>query len=251
MKFWNFIKSKQFVINFGLMLAITFAILFVVYQSLNVYTRHGTSIDVPDLTGLSIEELEDVADKHDFEFIIIDSIYNPEKVKGTVISQNPLPGSGVKKGRKIYITIIAYTPEMVEMPNLKDLTSRQATAMLETYGLKIGKITYVPDIGKTVLEQRYNGRVISPGDKIEKASSIDLKIGEGESHDKAFVPDLIGLSRKNARVAINEAGLNLGAEIFDNENDTSNVVVYKQSPSYSRESEASLGSDVDIWMRRE
>lgn len=251
MKFWKFIKSKQFWINFGMMLGITFILLFIVYQSLNIYTRHGTSIDVPDFTGLSVEELEDVSNKHDFEFIIVDSIYNPEKVKGTVISQNPLPGASVKKGRKIYITIIAYTPEMVEMPNLKDLTSRQATAMLETYGLKIGKIRYVPDVGKTVLEQRYNGRVISPGDKIEKASSIDLTIGKGESHDKAFVPDLIGLSRENARIAINEAGLNVGAEIFDNKNDTINVIVYKQIPSFSRNSETPLGSDVDIWMRRE
>jgi beta-lactam-binding protein with PASTA domain len=251
MKFWKFIKSKPFWMHIGIITGITLLVLVVVFQSLKLYTRHGTAISVPDLTGLTEQELDDFVDEHDFEFIIIDSVYNPEKVKGSVISQNPLPGAKVKKGRKIYLTIIAYTPEMVEMPNLKDLTSRQATAMLETYGLKVGTIKFVPDIGKTVLEQRFNGRVISPGDKVEKASSIDLTIGEGESEDKAFIPDLMGLSRDNARIAINETGLNIGAEIFDNPKDTVNVVVYKQRPSYSKESEAKLGSDIDIWLRRE
>lgn len=150
MKFWKFIKTKRFWIHLGIITGITVLVLVVVFQSLKLYTRHGTAISVPDLTGLTEQELEDFVDEHDFEFIVIDSVYNPEKVKGSVISQNPLPGAEVKKGRKIYLTIIAYTPEMVEMPNLKDLTSRQATAMLETYGLKVGNINFVPDIGKTV-----------------------------------------------------------------------------------------------------
>jgi hypothetical protein len=47
-------------------------------------------------------------------------------------------------------------------------------------GLEEGTITYV-NLGKDmVLEMRYKGRNIKPGDKVLKSSKIDLVLGDGK-----------------------------------------------------------------------
>jgi adenylate kinase len=65
------------------------------------------------------------------------------------------------------------------MPNLQDLSLRQATLLLETYGIKIGSVVTVPSVGKAVVEQYYKGRRIAPGEKIPQWSTIMLEVGDG------------------------------------------------------------------------
>ena len=118
---------------------------------------------------------KDLADDNHLEYIIADSIYDATKTKGMVLAQDPLPGTKVKKYRKVYITVIANMPERVKMPNLVDLTLRQAIAMLETYGLKVGKLSYIPDIAEnSVLKQNLNGKALNPETMVDKGSKIDL-----------------------------------------------------------------------------
>lgn len=232
----------------GLSIVVTIILLWVTLRLLDIYTRHGQAIDVPDFRGKNISELEDFASDNSLDYLIIDSLYDYNLPKGTVALQDPVPGSKVKKGRKVYLTVVALRPEMVSMPNLLDLTLRQAGAMLETYGLKVGKLTYVPDIAhNAVLKQKYMGKTIKEGVLLEKGSKIDLVLGQGENSGNASVPDLTGKSQSQAMKILQEASLNLGAEVFDDGNDTSRVRIYKQRPAPG--SSASFGGQVDLWYK--
>jgi succinyl-CoA synthetase beta subunit len=52
---------------------------------------------------------------------------------------------------------------------------------LKALGLEEGTITYVPNLGKDmVLEMRYKGRNVKVGDRVLKASKIDLVLGDGK-----------------------------------------------------------------------
>ncbi len=62
---------------------------------------------------------------------VIDSVYTSLVPRGCVAEQNPKPGFKVKKWRNIALTINAFSPEMVAMPNLVDLPLRQAIALIE------------------------------------------------------------------------------------------------------------------------
>ncbi|MEI6123261.1 MAG: PASTA domain-containing protein [Bacteroidota bacterium] len=215
---------------------------------LNVYTRHNTSIVVPDFKGISLDKIEDFASDNGLDYMIIDSIYDYSLAKGTVALQDPLPGTKVKKNRKIYLTVVALNPEQVSMPNLNDLTLRQASAMLETYGLKIGNLTYIPDIAhNAVLHQKYKGAEIKEGVLIEKGSEIDLVLGKGEENETSHVPDLIGKKQGQALELLQEASLNMGNEIFLDGNDTTSSKIYKQNPSPN--STIQFGGVVDVWYR--
>ncbi len=247
MSVFKFIKSKHFWKHLGLIILVFGILLWLTFKFLNFYTFHGQSIEVPDLSGFTLEEVKEMEESKPYRFEVVDSVYDNTKTPGSITGQIPLPGSNVKKGRKIYLTIIALLPEKTILPNLIDFSARQAVALLETHGLKVGRIEYVPDIGRTVLKAKRKGKVIPWGSEINKGEKIDLVIGKGKGDGEAYIPNLIGESREDAINMINDAGLNLGAEIFADKNDTINVFVVRQNPAYKKESKLNLGETIDLW----
>jgi beta-lactam-binding protein with PASTA domain len=248
----KFFKSKTFFILLGLSVVVTILLIWIATLFLGVLTKHGDDITVPDLTGLKMDELRSYLGDRHLDYLIIDSVYNSNGKKGTVIGQDPYPNSKVKSGRRIYVTVIAKLPEHTTMPDLKDLTLRQSIAVLETYGLKVGKLQYVPDIARNaVLKQSYKGRAVESGAILEKGSVIDLVLGRGEKNEKTTIPDLRGMTRNDAIKMINEYSLNIGAENFEDGADTANARVYSQSPAYSQKSSTNLGSAVQLWYKSE
>lgn len=243
----GFIKSGYFWRNFALMIILGIILIWVTLFILKLYTFHGQSIEVPDFVGKTMMEINETRESRHYNFIVVDSVYDNSKTPGSVTSQLPLPGSHVKKGRSVYLTLIAFTPEKTKLPNLIDLTARQSSALLESHGLKVGRIEYVPDVGKTVLKAKYKGQVIQWGHVLNKGEKIDLVIGRGKGEGKVYVPKLVGKTRDKARLAINDAGLNVGAEVFMNPDDTINVRVVKQNPRYSEKAEINLGQSIDLW----
>lgn len=251
MDFLRFLKSKTFFKNLTAMTVLTFILIFIAIKMLSWFTKHGQSITLPDFTGLYPDEIFESKQYRNFDFIIIDSVYDETKEKGSIAAQDPLPESKVKNGRKIYLTILSILPEQVTMPDLTDLTLRQATAILETYGLKIASLKFIPDIGATVIEQRYRGNKIESGEKITKGSKIELLVGSGLSDEKVAVPLLIGKKRQEAITILHSAGLNVGSENYMDGNDTLKIRVFKQSPRPSTVPYKNMGESVDIWYRSE
>ncbi|PLW92001.1 MAG: penicillin-binding protein [Marinilabiliales bacterium] len=247
MSVWKFIKSIHFWKHLGLIILSFGVLLWLTLQFLNLYTFHGQSIEVPDFTGYTVQEVENMEESKHYRFEVVDSVYDNTKIPGSIVSQLPLPGSNVKKGRQVYITIIALLPEKTTLPNLIDFSERQAIALLETHGLKVGRLEYVPDIGQTVLRAKYNGKVIPWGTEINKGEKIDLVIGRGRGDADTYIPNVMGELRRDAIRKINDAGLNVGAEIFAHPDDTVNVYVTRQNPPYREDAEIGLGETIDLW----
>ena len=246
----DFLKSRVFFRHFLVSILITVVLLFAVFQILAVYTFHGREVKVPDFTGMTLTELRGSATYSDFDFVVVDSVYDPQKEKGTIVTQDPLPNSKVKQHRKLYLTVIASVPEKVSMPDLKDLTLRQAIATLQTYGLQIGRMEYVPDIGtNAVLKQMYKGREVRPGTMMEKGATIDLVLGSGMGGNRIHIPFLIGMTRSAVLSLLSADSLYMGAEIYMDTKDTVNARVYKQSPAYSPGLSLNIGQSIDIWFK--
>ncbi len=250
MSFFKILKSKRFLTNLAAIIVLTIIVIWGILKFLDFYTLHGKFITVPDFTGLTEDDLDKFSSDRYLKYIIVDSIHDNSKEKGSVIAQDPLPNTKVKDNRKIYLTIVAKQPEKVDMPNLVDLTLRQATATLEIYGLRLGALEYIPDIAKNaVLKQKYKGEIIVPETRIEKGSIIDLILGEGLKHEKTKVPFLLGMTREEAIKNLKESSLNIGSEIFKNIDDTANARVYKQKPACYKNNYLYLGQSIDLWYK--
>lgn len=247
-----FLTNKKFYINIAIILVLIVVIIFGTLKALDIFTRHGEAINVPDFRGLYYEELGDNPEFENFKFEIMDSIYDITKEKGSIIAQDPRVNAKVKSGRTVYLTVISQNPEKVEMPNLKDLTLRNAKSLLESYGLKIEGISYVPDIAKNaVVEQKYRGSIIEEGTKIKKGSSIHLVLGLGKSKELLSVPMLIGLNRQEALEELYSASLNIGEEIFEDSGDSTKLRIYRQQPFYSEKKILKYGDKIDVWYKSE
>ncbi len=249
----NFILSKTFLKNLALAAVIAVGIIMMTLIWLNFYTRHGQSRAVPGFIGLTMEQTRKLAKKNKVLYQVIDSVYTSDVPRGCIAEQSPKAGFRAKKWRNIMLTINAFNPEMVAMPNLVDLPKRQAIALIESAGLEMGTPRYVPDISiDVVIKQLYNGREIQGGDSLQKGSVIDLILGKGLSNQRTSVPDLVGMNIQDAKNRILGASLTLVTSIYDNTittgQDSLKAFVYKQNPDYNPDATLQLGSSIYLWL---
>lgn len=178
----KFLTSSTFFKNlfFALVIVILFLVVFVKF--LDFSTNHGEEIKVPDLSKMKLEIAEEKLDEEGLEVFLLDTVeFKPEFPPYTIVEQDPIAGSKVKSGRKIYVKLNAGGYAMVTFPDLKNKTFRQATNALRALGLVEGELKYVPDLAKDiVLEVSYNGRPVKAGDKLMKNSKIDFVLGDGK-----------------------------------------------------------------------
>jgi len=249
----EFIRSKLFFRHLGLAVAIVVASVMLLLIWMNFYTRHGQARPVPSFIGLTMEQTENLAKESRLRYQVIDSIYSTAVPLGCIADQNPKPGFKVKKWRNIVLTINAFQPEMVAMPNLINLPKRQAILLVESSGLEIGQLKYQPDLSiDVVIDQHYNGRKIDDGDSLQKGSVVDLVLGKGLSNQRTRVPYLVGMRLDPSRNRILASSLNLGTFVYDNtitnSSDTLKAFVYKQNPEYKPDATLQLGSSMYLWL---
>ncbi len=178
----DYLKSRVFFTQVLAALAILFVLGYLFMHWLTFTTDHDHEITVPNLAKLTQEQVEKKLDELDLDYVLLDSVdYNKDYPKFSVVEQDPLPGAKVKVGRKVYIKINASGFSSVRIPDLIQKTYREAVPTLKALGLEEGTITYIPNLGKDmVLEMRFKGRNLKVGDRVLKASKIDLVLGDGK-----------------------------------------------------------------------
>ncbi|MBQ8760787.1 MAG: PASTA domain-containing protein [Bacteroidales bacterium] len=249
MKAFKFLTKGAFYLNLLIIIALVIIIIEVAFFSLKGYTRHGEEILVPDFIGLNCDSiLEKYSD--DFNFIMLDSVYTRTLPEGSLFQQDPHPNSKVKKGRNLYYVKVSEAPEKVAMPNLRNLSLRQAMVLLKANGLKVAELKFVNHFAKNaVVDQMFNGEIIEPGTEIIKGSELKLLVGYGVDDKKTHLPNLLTMKKENVKNSVIEASLNLGKEIFDDYDEDDNYRVYKMDPAYDIETLVKLGSKVNVRYR--
>ena len=182
MNFFRFFFSKLFLWQLLWASLVVVLVVGLSFWGLNRYTQHGETIQVPDVEALSLETVSTVFEQQELRYEVLDSAkFNPAYPPYAVIEQYPTAGSDVKRGRKIYLTINPSGYRKLSVPNVIQITKRNAETRLTAVGFEMGKITYRNNIGKDmVLEIRYQGKKIEPGIILPKTSKIDLVLGNGK-----------------------------------------------------------------------
>ena len=131
----------------------------------------------------------------------------------------------------------------VGVPNLYGLNEAQATALLLSKGLELGKVTYSPaqeDAGK-IIRQQY-----SPYEKVPLGSSVDITVSLGAQTQQKNVPDLYGLTTEEAAQKLSEVGLVLG-NIYSVSSGAPKGTVVTQAPVAGTPITSSITS-VDVYI---
>lgn len=251
-KVFSYIRNHFLIRNLLLLVCSILVFTFIVNVLLSLFTRHGQRYDVPDFVGLSYDQAVKRGKDADLKFEILDSLYMPKEEPGVVLDQNPKPGAGVKSGRKIFLVVNAFRPKMDVIPYVTGFSLRQAKNMLESKGFEIEKLIYRNDIAtNNVLQESYRDQTISQGSQIkaELGSGITLTVGVNIESPLPLVTNVCGMTLREAKSRLWEAGLNIGNVKLDageNPKDDNNLLVYKQlPPSHTR---ADYGQRVNLYL---
>ena len=220
---------------------------------LNLVTQHNREITVPDFSNMSVTEAEYAAAEAGMRVEVTDSVFVKRMKRGAVYRQNPAPGSKVKNGRRVVLTINAVNAKKVTMPNLVGLSLRQAKAELMSRGLVLDRLVYVQDMAtNNVLRQLMGNREIEPGTMVDSESRVELVLGLNDLDNKAYVPDLTGLKNLSAVEAVFDHSLNVKGLKFDDTvkdyDDSLNAMVYRQMPEPSDSISVAMGEEVMLYL---
>lgn len=178
--FLKFMVTNIVVRNLLLMLFVGGAFVYGVLSWLDNYTMHNQAIIVPELKGMQVEEVGPILNQKDLRYQVVDSVFAKGVPPGAIVDQIPHALAKVKKNRIVFLTVNAKTAHVVELPNILEISQRQAVASLRAIGFRVDSITYVDyEYRDLVLKVEYNQREVVAGHKLPHGSSLILEVGNG------------------------------------------------------------------------
>ncbi len=253
---FKFITHRPFWLNLLVVIALVIFIIFGFLQLLGSITKHGEYLTVPKVINLKTSDAIKLLESKGFEVEIQDSVYTDTAKNGVVLKQLPDANSTVKVNRMVMLIVNRVTPPLVDMPALVGKSKGYAIEILTRSHLKLGDTSFRPDfmLG-SVLEQSINGNIIQPGAKIPWGSKINLVLGGGLEDMRIPVPNITGITYREAKLVLGENGIGLGALIMEpGVKDTLGAYIIKQNPPKFDEENKLLyiqsGQVMDIWLSK-
>lgn len=184
------IKSP-IVVNLLLAIILTIAIIIGTLQWLDHYTLHNEAVVVPDVKGLTLDEADEFFKNSKLRYNVVDSVFSKDVAPGAIVELVPVAGSKVKENRIVFVTINAQTSQIGKIPEIQDLSFRQAYALLRSIGFSSVEIEYVAGEYKDLaVAVELNQRPLSKGEYVPLNAPLTLKISSG---DPNMQPDSLSL----------------------------------------------------------
>jgi serine/threonine-protein kinase len=171
----------------------------------------GPVVTVPDLRGRSLAQARRAANRLELQLERGAALAHPEVPSGAVLAQSPLPGEEVVPGEVIRV-ILSAGRDRRPIPNVEGLDSARARRLLQETGFQVAVVARE--------DSRPPGQVLgvrpTVGTSLELPAAVQLVVSSGPAPvPQVSVPSLLDLPEPAARVALQEAGLRLGAVLYD------------------------------------
>lgn len=229
---FKFITDKPLWVNIVAGLSIILILILLFFGSLDWLTNYGKSEKVPSVLGVQVAAAQKMLEDKGFDVVIQDSVFVDTAAKESVIRQTPDADEVVKQGRTVYLTINRVIPPQIELPNLAGFSIKSAEMYLQSLGLKLGAVSYKPDIAKNaVLEMIMNGSTVQPGTKVPLGSMIGFVLGSGVGESEIDVPYIVGKTLNDARAYLSTLNINIGSVlVIGSIKDSGSAYIVKQIP---------------------
>ncbi|MEE9554423.1 MAG: PASTA domain-containing protein, partial [candidate division Zixibacteria bacterium] len=189
---------------FGGLLIIALIMNFIVMP---LMVREGSETRVPDIVDLTLRAAEAKLQEAGLGTIKGNEEFDPERPKGSVISQRPEGGSIVKKGRRVILTISKGSASAT-VPKIEGYSLREARFLLEKEGLQPGGIIWLTD------DTKPDGVIISTvpsdGTVMKLNAEVELLVNRRETDIMVTVPVLVGLDLELAKIIAEDNFLLVG-----------------------------------------
>jgi beta-lactam-binding protein with PASTA domain len=254
-----FVTTKLFIKQVGLLILCYLLLIGGTLLYLDIRTHHGEKIAVPNIVGKHIDDIEELLEESELDYIVLDSIYRPDVREGTIIKQNPEPTSRTKvfvKSSRIVEISLSKKINYVVVPDLLHKSKRYAESILKNRGLKFQfSFKISPNNIDAVISQKVKGRRIREGEKVPYGTVIHLIIGKASKEDPFEVPDLYGMTYTQADSVVYElpsVSLIIGDCVgCKTKKDTLRARISSQTPEFFKGNVRPPGSDIVIFLEKD
>jgi serine/threonine-protein kinase len=158
---------------------------------------------VPDLIGMSEKLAEDRCADAGLNLMVVGNRYSDDVPEGYIIEQDPASDERLKSGRAIRI-VLSSGHRMEIVPDLIDKSFRQAELLIESAGLRRGRVVRVFD------HEKGQNLVIStspaPGAEVPRSSPVDILLAMRGEPSEYLMPDLVGMDLPFVKARLERMG---------------------------------------------
>jgi serine/threonine-protein kinase len=247
-------KYKALAIIAAIVAAVLIAYFFVYPAIAKLTGKTAEVLKVENVVGESEEDARKALEAQGYRVEIGEGEYNDDLVKGYVTRQEPEAGTELKEGETVTLHLSegpeetpddnsGDNPEPVtaEVPDLIGKSRASAEYAIQNAGFNLGEIT-LEDSDKPV--DQVIAQSPKAGKSLEKDSAIDITISQGSKVKEVKMPELMGLTLKKAKSALEKVGL-----VIDSA-DEEYSDVYKKGTvmwqQYKKNTKLSEGQTVDV-----
>jgi serine/threonine-protein kinase len=160
---------------------------------------------VPRVLDRPSDEARTRIEKLGFKVRLDDPEPHPKAARGTVVWQDPAPGTVAPAGTTVHL-VPSDGPASLPVPDVIGLEESQARSIVQAGGLAATQSDSIPgaaDRGVVIATRPGTGVGRDPG------SEVVLVVSSGPA--EISVPDVVGMSSQQARERLQAAGLAIGA----------------------------------------
>lgn len=206
-----FLKLAIFILIAGITLAVVMDLLV-----MPAYTNYNEGLTVPDVTKLSLEQAGENLEETGLRYEILERRSHTAYPANFIIDQEPAARSIVKPNRKVYLTVNTDVTPQTVVPNVVNMSLRNAEIQLENHGLTVGTRSYETSrFRNTILRQS-----AAAGDTVSRGTVVNLAVSDGLGSRIVAVPDVMGLRLSEAQQQLINAGLRVDEIKFRPAQDT-------------------------------
>ncbi|MFJ8026601.1 Stk1 family PASTA domain-containing Ser/Thr kinase [Streptomyces sp. NPDC096311] len=193
-------------------------------DTINLVVSTGApKVVVPGVTGQSLDDAKAKLEGDGYNFEVKTQTQVSTEDPNTVLDQDPKLGAEVQKGSTITLTI-AKAAEKATVPDVAGKSCEEAKALMTANNL-VGNCTDI-DVTDPNQADKVVSTVPAIGSSADKNSSVNIQVGKAQNQ-QVTVPTLTQMSLKDAKKAIQNAGLTVG-NITGSQDD--NAIVFNQDP---------------------
>ena len=230
---------------------------FVLKASLGLYTSHGQSVALPNFVDMPRAEAAEVADDLGLSIKFEKGAFDPNRSAGLVVLQHPKAGSGVKKNRSVYLTVLSDEAPLIKLPGLVgNYDYTQYTNRLEKIAdvrAKIREQVYDPKQEEnTILHFFYGDQKITDADlksgvKVPQGSELEFVVTIRQTGE-VKVPDMRCKRFGMAEFLLDSSDLLVG-EVYGDVSDRSEAFVVRTEPPGGKM--VPVGSRFDVYLAQQ
>lgn len=161
-------------------------------------------VRTPDLTGQDIVNVIEIVTQQGLQLKVERREPHPTLLRDTVISQTPLPGIGIRKGRQVRV-VVSQGPIDTLVPKLLGEHYRKADMVARQAGFTPGVISRV--YSESVERDLVIGQAPEAGSPHERGGKINMLVSSGKKAPSYAMPKLTGKKAEEAIKIVEHLGL--------------------------------------------